>query len=213
MARLTCVFAACVSLAALGVASAHAADLIIETPVEAGIVDVSGSWDGVYVGGFVGWAGGEYGEDDGDFETDIDGWLAGLAVGADFTVADGIVAGVVADIAWTDIGFSDPGYDFNIDWAGSVRGKLGLDAGSFLPYLTAGLAVAGATAEGDFDDSAVHIGWTAGAGVEFALAENISVDLLYRYSDYGSEVYNTFENDYDIDFNTHQVSVGLNWRF
>jgi outer membrane immunogenic protein len=214
MMRITSILLATVAGVGL-MSSAYAADLIIEEPVveEVGVIDLGGTWDGPYVGIFAGYAWGNYEEDGGAFEADIEGWLIGAAVGANFTVTNGIVAGVVADLAWSDIGFDNGGYAFHTDWIGSLRGRLGFDGGQFLPYLTAGLAVAGATAEGAVSDSNTHIGWTAGAGVEFAATENLSVDLLYRYSDYGAQTYNVFGGDYDAAFTTHQVSVGLNWSF
>ena len=55
-----------------------------------------------------------------------------------------------------------------------------------------------------------HVGWTAGAGVEFAVADNISVDLLYRYSDYGSVDYGAGD---DFSLTAHAVTVGLNFKF
>jgi outer membrane immunogenic protein len=221
MARSIAILVAGVSLAVLAATSTQAADLIIDTPVEPGVVDVGGAWDGVYVGVFAGYGAGTFeNTPPGGTEYDISGWLAGVALGANFTVADGIVAGVVGDIAWSNIS-NDPadfaGDEFNVDWVGSLRGRLGFDGGAFLPYLTAGLAVAGAEAVDvgivTLTDTAVHIGWTVGAGVEFAVADNISVDLLYRYSDYGSANYNVGLGGSDVDFQTHQVSVGLNWRF
>lgn len=188
--------------------SAFAADLIIEEPAPiVGVVDVGGNWDGLFIGGFAGYAGGNVDDDTAGVDDifDINGWLIGAAIGANFTVTDGIVAGIVGDIAWSDLE-DDVGADFTVNWAGSVRGRLGFDGGAFLPYLTAGLAVAGADFQGE---TATHVGWTAGAGVEFAVSEDLSLDLLYRYSDYGSQEY--FGNDFA--FQTHQVTVGLNWKF
>lgn len=221
MNRIAVILAAGISSLALA-SGVQAADLIIEEPA-AGVVDVSSSWEGPYVGIFGGYAWGTY-EDNGPVggETDLSGWLLGVAAGANFAVADGIVAGVVADVAWADVGFdlSDIFEDntFNLDWIGSLRGKLGFDGGSFLPYLTAGLAVAGTTAYYDnnvlVDESQVHVGWTAGAGVEVAVADNVSLDLLYRYSDYGTQTYGGVTSPtYEASFTTHQISAGLNLRF
>jgi outer membrane immunogenic protein len=188
------------------VSAASAADLIIDEPApEVGVLDVGGNWDGLYVGGFAGWAGGDVDVTDGPEDIfDIDGWLIGAALGANFSLGNGIVAGVVGDIAWSDIGNDD--FDFNVNWVGSLRGKLGFDAGAFLPYLTAGLAVAGTDWDGIEN---THFGWTAGAGVEYAVSEELSVDLLYRYSDYGPQEY----AGTDYEGQTHQVTVGLNWHF
>jgi outer membrane immunogenic protein len=204
-----------VGVSALAISSAtHAADLIIDEPT-VGVVDLSGNWDGPYVGVLVGYGAGAY-EEAAGFEADISGWLAGVALGANFTVSDGIVAGIVGDIAWSNISFDDGFGDANLDWVGSLRGRLGFDGGAFLPYLTAGLAVAGATVHNDgsgLSDSGTHVGWTVGAGVEFAATEDLSVDLLYRYSDYGEQTYNVGFADFDAGFRTHQVTVGLNWSF
>jgi len=185
------------------VSGAQAADLIINEPA-AGVVEVAGgNWDGLYVGAFVGGLGGTF--DNSGTEFDISGWLAGVNLGANFTVADGIVLGVVGDVAWTNAENQDNA-PFSANWTGSLRGRLGFDGGSFLPYLTAGLAVAGGEINGVNE---THVGWTAGAGVEFAVADNISVDLLYRYSDYGTATY----GGSDFGLTSHAVTVGLNFKF
>jgi len=201
MTRFALAIAAGISALAFA-STAQAADLIIEQP-SVGVVSYSGGdWDGVYIGGFAGFAAGDLIMNGSD-EDDMSGWLVGAALGANFTVTEGIVAGVVGDIAWADIQANGPA---SIDWVGSLRGRLGFDAGAFMPYVTGGLAVAGATVEGD---SNTHFGWTGGAGVEVAVTDNMSVDLLYRYSDYA-------EVDYsgdDFGFATHQFTVGLNFAF
>lgn len=203
--------------------SAYAADLIVEEPAEVGVVDVGGNWDGPYIGVFGGYGWGTVTDDTSDIldpDMGIDGWLVGVAVGANFTLTDGIVAGVVGDLAWSDIsGGIDPedGVEYSVNWLGSVRGKLGFDGGAFLPYLTAGLAFANAdeTNHGGFGaNNVTHFGWTVGAGVEFAISENLSADLLYRYSDYGDQDYVTDgHGTLPLSLTTQTVSVGLNWSF
>ncbi|WP_197279448.1 outer membrane protein [Devosia sp. A16] len=213
MTRFALLLAAGVSAVAIS-SAAHAADLIIDEPA-VGVVDVTGNWDGAYIGVFGGYGAGNYSED-GGFETDVSGWLAGVALGANFTVSSGIVAGIVGDIAWSNIGYDEPFGTSQLDWIGSLRGRLGFDGGAFLPYLTAGLAVANNTIDNDISglsDSNVHVGWTVGAGVEFAATENLSVDLQYRYSDYGTQTYDVGFGNFDSTITTHQVTVGLNWSF
>jgi outer membrane immunogenic protein len=214
-------------VAALGfISSAHAADLIIQQPEPVPVVDVGGNWDGVYVGAFAGAGWGTVTDETGFFgavgsETDYDisGWQLGVNAGADFTVSEAIVAGIAGDIAWSDIGgdLADDG-TYNVDWTGSIRGRLGFDGGAFLPYVTAGVAFAGATAEFDdgvtaSEDSQTHIGWTAGAGVEFAVADNISLDLQYRFTDYGSEDYDLEATTVPLALTTSTVTAGVNFRF
>lgn len=203
--------------------SAYAADLIVEEPA-AGVVDVSGNWDGVYVGAFAGYGWGTLTEEEGIFapagtDYDIAGWQLGIAAGANFTVSEALVAGIVADIAWADIGGENDDFaplEYNINWLGSVRGRLGFDGGAFLPYVTAGLAFANNTIDLDDGvdvDTQTHIGWTVGAGVEFAVADNVSVDLLYRYSDYGTKTYDLVGNDADFSLSAHTISAGVNFKF
>lgn len=202
------------------ISTAHAADLIIDQPApEVGIVDVTNSWDGVFVGGFVGGAWGTATDDDLSLLTDdldLSGWLVGVNAGANFTLTNGIVAGVVGDIAWSDISGEEAGVlAYNVDWVGSIRGRVGFDGGGFLPYLTAGLAVANATATDivPVEDTQTHVGWTVGAGVEIAVVDNVSIDLLYRYSDYGTADYSLDAGVEELGLTSHQISAGVNWRF
>jgi outer membrane immunogenic protein len=204
MTRFAIVLAAGVSVVALS-SAACAADLIIEEPVEVGVVAASGDWDGVFVGAFAGWAAGELSDDFGGEETS--GWLLGVNAGVNFTLTDGIVAGVVGDIAWTDLINVDFD-DVELLWTGSLRGRLGYDGGSFMPYLTAGLAFGQGHAIPP-DTTNFHFGWTAGVGVELAVADDVSIDLLYKYTDLAPENY----SGPDIGFETHSVTVGLNWSF
>lgn len=211
--------------AILGFASAsYAADLIIEEPVEVGVVDVSGSWDGAFIGVFGGggWAFADHVADPPNNDLDLSGWLIGVNAGVNFTLTDGIVAGIVGDIAWSNIDGEAQFANFtthNIDWMGSLRGRLGFDGGAFMPYVTGGLAFAHGTrttsAGAPNSAEATHIGWTVGAGVEFAVTEDVSVDLLYRYSDLGEQLYDWSGpgTNPTIGLTTHTLTVGLNWQF
>jgi outer membrane immunogenic protein len=200
--------------------SAFAADLIIEEPAPVvGIVDTAGNWDGLFIGAFAGAGWGTVTDEGGAFlgvadeELDLTGWQAGVAAGFNVTVSEAIVAGIVGDIAWTDLSGEDGVATYNVDWTGSIRGRLGFDGGAFLPYVTAGVAFANATAfDGVDEDTQTHIGWTAGAGVEFAVADNVSLDLQYRYSDFGAKDYDLPAAN-SIGLTSHAVTAGVNFRF
>jgi outer membrane protein OmpA-like peptidoglycan-associated protein len=82
-------------------------------------------------------------------------------------------------------------------WGGSVRAKLGYAWGPLLPYVTGGFAFADLTTTTNFiaiggfpaataSRSTMMPGWTAGAGLEYALNPAWSIAAEYRYSDYGS---------------------------
>jgi outer membrane immunogenic protein len=204
--------------------SAFAADLIIEEPAPVvGIVDTTGNWDGLFIGAFAGAGWGTVTDEDDyfgfgpDAETDLDGWQVGVNAGANFTVSEAIVAGIVGDIAWTDLnGDFDADSSYSVDWIGSIRGRLGFDGGAFLPYVTAGVAFANATVTDAAlaEDTQTHIGWTVGAGVEFAVAENVSLDLLYRYTDYGTKDYDLgLPADQSFGLTSHAVTAGVNFKF
>lgn len=223
MKRITIALLATVASAGL-MSSAYAADLIIEEPIAYEPIAVSGSWDGPFIGIFAGggWGFADHVADPPNNDLDLSGWLLGVNAGVNFTLGNGIVAGIVGDIAWADIGGEDTfAFDttHDIDWQGSVRGRLGFDGGAFMPYLTGGLAFAHATRTTSFNDpneaDATHIGWTVGAGVEFAVTDDVSVDLLYRYSDLGEQTYEWSNGGTDptIGLTTHTLTVGLNWSF
>jgi outer membrane immunogenic protein len=186
--------------------SAMAADLIIDTPAMPGVVEVASDWEGPFVGVFGGYASGELTSENALVDgTGISGWMLGVTAGVNFAITDGVIAGVVGDIAWNNIGMDEEDGDYTSGWNGSLRGRLGFDGGAFMPYLTAGLAVG----RGEFDGiENTHLGWTVGAGLEVAVAQDLSLDLQYRYTDYADETYLV-----DAGATTHAVTIGLNWGF
>ncbi len=183
-----------------------------------GVVHAGGNWDGVYVGAFAGYSWGAVTDKDNflatpETEFDTTGWQVGVAASVNLTVSEAIVAGLVADIAWPDLGGD---FDVTTDWQGSIRGRLGFDGGAFLPYLTGGLAFANSTLTDNVaadSDTQTHIGWAVGAGVQFAVADNVSLDLLYRYSDYSSKDYDLAGVRKSFGLTAHTISAGLNLRF
>jgi len=40
----------------------------------------------------------------------------------------------------------------------------------------------------------------------------MSLDVQYRYSDYGSKIYDLSAND-DVKLTTNAITAGLNWKF
>lgn len=212
-------------ISALALTSAvQAADLIVEQPYVAPVAD-TGTWDGPFIGVFAGYGwgtatGAALGlfPTSGDGTLDLAGWLVGVDAGYNFYLSDGVVLGIVGDIAWANIGGEDAAglgapTTADIGWLGSLRGRIGFDGGAFMPYLTGGLAVASATVDDGVADTNTHMGWTVGAGVEIAATEDLSIDLLYRYSDYGSQDYVLGGGTVGVALTTHQVQAGLHWNF
>lgn len=190
-------------------------------------------WSGVYVGAHGAYADGgldgvdlnyDSGSKFGQFlvgeggSVDMDGWLAGVSVGANKQVGS-IVFGIEADGSWGEVnGSADlpagDGYTWRLDAdlknLVTLRGRLGFAAGSFLLYGTAGVAYGQTevdeeviaqgggsgfkdpttTVKASGDDN--HVGWVAGAGIEWAVSRGWSLKAEWNHVDLGSAEY-TFE--------------------
>ncbi len=227
--------AGCLSLAL--VTSGNAADLggaPWQTPPSA--YRALPSWTGLYAGIQAGYGWGRtdtqavWGALGGPVETfdyDPNGAVGGLHLGYNSQVGR-FVLGVEADLEAS--GISGSGYGSfsaiqtsSIDWLGSMRGRVGVTAGSSLLYLTAGLAYGsvsvdqhGINAISPFtNDSQMKTGWTAGGGIEHAFGPKVSVRLEYRYIDLGSLVYtnSTLGMRETSDLTAHTMRAGLSFKF
>jgi outer membrane immunogenic protein len=85
----------------------------------------------------------------------------------------------------------------DIDWYGTVRGRLGWNRGPWLFYGTSGLAYGhvdlsnnifqtGAPLALSAQTSSVKVGYVAGAGMEYMLLPNVIVTLGYQYVNLGN---------------------------
>ncbi len=75
------------------------------------------------------------------------------------------------------------------DWLATVRGRAGYAFDRILIYGTGGGAfgnVQAGTVAGGLFQSATQIGWTGGAGVEFAFTPNLTGKIEYLYVDLGN---------------------------
>jgi outer membrane immunogenic protein len=82
------------------------------------------------------------------------------------------------------------GWAPNMNWLGTVTGRVGYSAGQWLPYVKGGFAAAdvgssmqGAGGVGSFTQSTTATGWTAGLGFEYQFAPKWSLGLEYLYTD------------------------------
>ena len=176
---------------------AMAADLMVAPEA---MMPSSYSWSGPYIGGTVGVLNGSTDVSNILFEgapsgldpytIDSSGWLAGLTVGVN-QQWDNIVAGIEGDISWSnaegthDDALADYSITTRMQTFATIRGRVGFAVDQVLIYGTAGLAY-GST-EGQLDDNYAgpttittkdtqsQFGWTAGAGVEVGVTDNISL--------------------------------------
>ncbi len=183
MKRFTKVLLGAASAAVLATA-VHAADAVVYEQAPEAVEVVTGyDWSGFYAGLHAGyaWAGRDWdpdgGDDDGAFEYDMRGALAGAQIGYNWQI-NNFVFGVEADAAWSDArdtvsefgGFVTA--EAEMRWLATVRGRVGYAWDRFLVYGTGGAAFAGVDTEVNFlfgggdSASATHTGWAAGLGVE-----------------------------------------------
>jgi outer membrane immunogenic protein len=205
---------------ALGIASASAADMrrAAPAPMKApAYVAPVFTWTGPYVGinGGYGWGSSDISAPLGVGSLDTDGWLVGGTLGYNWQMGSAVF-GLEGDIAWSGIKGSTAcggtSCEVRNNWLGTARGRLGYAMGSFMPYVTGGLAVGNVktTVAGIGDTSDTNVGWTVGAGLEAQISGPWSAKLEYLYVDLG-------ESDTVLggqaDFNTNIVRAGLNYRF
>lgn len=81
----------------------------------------------------------------------------------------------------------------NMNWLGTVTGRLGYSFGQWLPYVKGGFAAAdvgsplqGAPGVGSFTQGTTVSGVTAGVGFEYQFSSKWSLGLEYLYTDLGS---------------------------
>ncbi len=216
----------------LGTSAVYAAD--IAAPVEEPVA-VSSDWTGFHVGVHAGLASGDVTYPfsiiaiPGEIEETASGVLAGVSLGADYQFAGGFVLGVVGDISWSDyegklsltLGPLAVEAGSELEWLATVRGRAGFAFDSLLVYGTAGVAFgeiesgASVAGLGGISTKTDHVGWTAGAGLEYAFTDNVSLSTEYLYVDLGDENLIDFGAAATLDVETqfHTLKVGLNYRF
>jgi len=188
-------------------------------PVAPAAVYLPFSWTGFYIGAH---AGGGFGSVDSNLPAPLDsfdanGFVGGVHAGYNYQMNQ-FVLGVEGDVDLTSISGKsnfDPVLGTNkvtVPWQGSVRGRLGYAWDRFMLYGTGGVAFADAKVAGA--DSKSLVGWTAGAGLEYAFTDNLSGRLEYRYTDFQRASYvtpaaGTFRNR----LNENQVLVGFSYKF
>ncbi len=203
-----------VAIASLGGAAA-AADLPVKMPSQpAPPAFLPFTWTGAYAGvnGGFGWttSGG----------IDASGGFGGGQIGYNIQTGN-LVFGIEGDIAGGDIGVTVQGVPFTsaftADTLASLKGRAGLAYNSWLFYGTLGAGFAHEKVSGNiggvpFSSSQWASGWTAGAGVEWAITPNWSTKLEYQHWGLGTSPnsFGTVPNG-KVDIDT--LKIGINYLF
>lgn len=200
--------------------TAYSADAVYEIP-EAPVAETVApafSWTGAYFGVDAG-----YGMLDGDFSVsglagsasdDFDGATIGAFAGYNWQLSNGFVAGVEGDVSYN---FNDNNYgplEVGTDWAGSARAKVGYAFDRALVYAAGGWTFANGYVDGaGIDESETFHGWTIGAGVDYAVTDNMFLRGEYRYNDFGDKSFSDGFDTINADLDQHVVKVGLGVKF
>lgn len=212
--------------------SACAADLPARFPTKAPLLDPGYNWSGFYLGGHAGYIVANSNASAADTAAitatygrmpNPQGGFAGLHAGYNVQLPSRLVVGVEASVEGLGIdGLKDtlgiaPGSSLKVttDWVGSVVGRLGYAMDRWLPYVFAGGAWAHDKENGfnpfigPFALANTHAGWTAGAGIEYAFANQWSARLQYRYVDVDRQQYNRVL----VGGTASGVDVGASYHF
>jgi outer membrane immunogenic protein len=161
------------------------------------------------------------------FSLDDEGFLGGLHAGYNYTGGN-FLYGIEGDLEYAGIksdGLHDNPTDIDksIDWLGSLRLRGGVTLDRALIYATGGLAFGDVDMQftsitGSIFNRELALGWTAGAGVEYAITDSLTANIEYRYTDlantkstgdivgFGPLVFN-HEN------RLQAVRAGVSWHF
>jgi opacity protein-like surface antigen len=204
------------TILALGAGAASAAGLVVD-PIA---TDTTSNWDGFYAGIFGGGAKGVLTTTDNfvksPYTEDYAGFLLGLQAGYGFHLSDKVVGSFGVDAGYNAGATTDPSYTTRINWSAAATARLGLDLGVVTPYALAGIAAANATITDlggpNITDSQNHFGYTIGAGLEVALMQNLSVNVEFRHTDYGTSIY-TLTDTTTADLTDNSIRAGLSYHF
>lgn len=164
-------------------------------------------WTGPYLGANIGYQGGSISNN----PAEPSGVVGGIQGGWNWQNGN-FVFGGEADISLTGADDVFAPWKFSNPWFGTVRGRLGLAYNNILFYGTGGLAFGGIEAETfGLSESKTHLGWTVGAGVEFALNQAWSAKVEYLYLSYADRAYSLTGTDNGL--NSNLVRFGVNYRF
>jgi outer membrane immunogenic protein len=205
--------------------SAQAADIPLPVYKGARPVVAYYNWTGFYVGinGGYGWGTSTWSLPPGA-GIRPKGWLFGGTIGYNYQMGS-IVLGLEGDWDWSNVKGSVACAVVAIcttenRWLATFRGRFGYAFDRWLPYVTAGGAYGNIKASLSVpigglavssDES--NLGWTVGAGLEYAFLGNWTAKLEYLYVDLGSVNLGIAPIVNNVSFKENIVRAGLNYKF
>lgn len=203
-------------VALLGIIPANAADAVMEEPpAPAAPMEQPplNTWSGPYAGIQLGYGfSGRTRTPSTDIDTD--GFIGGAFGGYNFQNGMFVFGGEV-DLNYANLKGDALGTESRSGMDGSLRARIGVAAtDNILIYGTAG----GAAQSLKIEDAAgsdrnTLLGWTAGAGVDVKVTENVFGRVEYRYTDFGSADFNTGSGQQSVNSRDNRVMFGIGMKF
>ena len=183
------------------------------------------NWTGFYVGinGGYGWGTSDWSAVP-TANNKPSGWLVGGTIGYNYQVGS-IVWGIEGDWDWSNVKATvacAPGVNCSTEntWLATFRGRVGYAFDRWLPYITGGGAYSKIQANINVpafglaaSSSSNQLGWTVGAGLEYAFLSNWSAKIEYLYVDLGSFNSAVAPVVNNVSFKENIVRAGLNYKF
>lgn len=181
------------------------------------------NWSGIYIG-----INGGYGFGDTNWTAvptgsfNVDGGLVGGTIGANWQMGPAVF-GIEADGDWQGISGHDSVTSLcggicetKSDWVATVRGRLGYAFDRVLLFGTGGVAFGGIQSGftgGPYQNN-TEVGWTAGAGLEFAITDNVTAKVEYLFIDLSNATCNVdCGGTTPVSFYESAVRGGINFKF
>lgn len=181
-------------------------------PEAAVVAEPANDWSGFYLGALLGYS---WGDADTDLVGDVEaeGIDGGGYAGVTWQFGN-LVIGGEADIMASGLEGSSAGVSVDQGLNGSLRARAGIALDRFLLYGTAGGAVSDVELSGvGGSDEQILWGWTAGAGAEAMVFNNVTARVEYRYTDYADETFTLGGPAVESDLSTHSVRAGVGVQF
>jgi opacity protein-like surface antigen len=222
-----------------GVSAASATDLSVPVYKKAPVMaDPAYNWSGFYVGAHLGGIWGRSHVVDNGVLTEsgapTNGVVGGILGGYNWQTGP-IVLGIEGDFGWSDalghgviIEPPPPPEEprgpntYRLRWDSHLVGKAGFASGQWLLFATGGLAIAGFNFQEGVVPSApppngvskTYVGFSVGAGVEYAFTQHLLGRVQYIYDDFGGKDYTAIDGGiYRVNLTSQTVRGALAWKF
>lgn len=184
------------------------------------------SWQGFYIGVNGGYGFGAFQNGSEDVLGKPNGWLVGATAGYNYTFGPNFLVGLEGDFDFS--GAKSGGSPFagfygnsSLDEILTVRARGGVTIDRALLFLTGGFAgaITTATVANGFagfwgQQNKFQPGWSLGAGVEFGVAQNLSVKAEYIFTSVGGDRYFDFsQSALQTNIDTSMIRGGVNYHF